>query len=343
MVSAYTTRSRALGAMAAFLALLTLAPGEAAAGPGWSSRPRWNLPRERPNPCARGWKHRSARAITRLRDVGCVEDAPTPAASQPAPTSAERPSSSPRPQPRPAEPEDHRETLPLPAAPRPSEPPPTRWPRAIDFGDAPDANALMAMNARRCHAFLREHEVAFTELGRREAPEVEIPVRLAGPIAGVTYTIPWSKDPASDPHTIWDCRLVAAMIPLSRWLAAQGVHEVQYFSALRRGDAARQKPRSQHNLGLGLDILGFRRGDEALAKVEETYPRRTLRNCPATTPALGAAVAEVYLALVCVAVEHSLVHTLLTPDHDRAHHNHLHLDLKADQRAPVDPYVSFAP
>ena len=36
-----------------------------------------------------------------------------------------------------------------------------------------------------------------------------------------------------------------------------------------------------------------------------------------------------------------LFHTILTPDHDRAHHNHLHLDLKAAQASPADPFVSY--
>jgi hypothetical protein len=207
----------------------------------------------------------------------------------------------------------------------------------------PDANALMSMSRGRCLDYLHEHEVEIVELSPRQAPEVEQPVRLAGPIAGITYLIPWSKDPTTDPHTVWDCRLVAAMIPLSRWLAAYGVTEIQYFSALRQGAAARQRPRSQHNSGLAVDLLGFRRGDEALAKVDPTYPRRRLRGCPAAAPGDDASPADLYLALVCEAYEHRLIHTLLTPDHDRAHENHLHIDLKADQRPAIEPYVSFAP
>lgn len=64
--------------------------------------------------------------------------------------------------------------------------------------------------------------------------------------------------------------------------------------------------------------------------------------CPLTSPRRLSGPARLYANLVCVAVEHRLVHTLLTPDHDHAHENHLHLDVKASMAHPVDPYVSFA-
>lgn len=200
----------------------------------------------------------------------------------------------------------------------------------------------MQMGAARCHDYLREREVSFHALDPREAPEVAMPVRLRGPVAGVTFTIPWSQDQERDHHAIWDCRLVAAVVPLAEWLFARGVTEVQYFSALRRGKIVRDKPTSLHNVGLALDLYAIKRDGEAPARVEDHYPRRVLRRCPAPDAGgPGSAPADLYLALVCLADQRGLVHTLLTPDHDRAHHNHLHLDLKPGQTAPADPYTSF--
>lgn len=212
----------------------------------------------------------------------------------------------------------------------------------------PDATALMQMTAARCHDYLRERDVEFIALSHRDAPEVGIPVRLRGPVAGVAFTIPWTADLDRDPHAIWDCRMVAAIVPLAEWLAARGVTEVQYFSALRRGKIVQQKPKSQHNLGLALDLLALRRGSAPAAKVEDHYPRRSLRQCPragqsglGAPPPPGAPASDLLLGLVCLAAEGGLVHTLLTPDHDRAHANHLHLDLKAGQPSPADPFISF--
>jgi len=202
----------------------------------------------------------------------------------------------------------------------------------------------MGMSTRECHAFLRESEVPYVPVSRRDAPAVEIPVRITGPIAGVTWRIPWSENESTDIHTIWDCRMVAAMVPFTRWLASYGVVEIAYFSSLRGGKAVRGKPRSQHNVGLAVDFLGYRKAGGELMKVEDNYKKRRLRSCPAVAaaPSSRASSSEIYHALVCEGVRHGLLHTILTPDHDRAHYNHLHLDLKADQRAPVDPYVSFA-
>lgn len=308
---------------------------------GWSNAPRWRLPAARPPDCPRGYEGGLVQ-VSKARCIGSGPKGQPSPAPKPAPT-REPPSRTPPPaRPEPEEPAPAREPLPAPREPLPTRPPP---PLA---GGWPDATALMQMNAGRCHDYLREHEVAFVPLSRDEAPEVAIPVRLKGPLEGVTFVIPWSTDPARDHHAIWDCRLVAALVPFARWLFARGVTEVQYFSALRRGKIVRDKPKSQHNIGLALDLYALRRDGEAAAPVEDHYPRRELRRCPerggtgpGAAPGVGAPMSDLYLGLVCLAQERGLVHTLLTPDHDRAHANHLHLDLKAGQSSPADPYISF--
>jgi len=208
----------------------------------------------------------------------------------------------------------------------------------------------MRMDGAACHAYLEAREVPFIAVDRKKAPEVAIPVRLTGAVAGVEFMIPWSDDPDHDLNTVWDCRLVAAVVPMAEFLHAHGVTEVQYFSALRRGKIVRDKPRSQHNVGLALDLLGLRGPGMPLAKVEDLYPRGRLQACPdranAPGPAgapvpVGAPAADLYLALACQTYTRGLFHTILTPDHDRAHHNHLHLDLKAAQPSPADPFISY--
>jgi hypothetical protein len=294
---------------------------------GWSNGPRWRLPAVRPPECPRGYA--GGRALVQVASARCKETGPEGQTAPRPAVSASRPTARPAAQ----------------ARPEPTRAPaPVRTPAPT----GPDATALMAMNAARCHDYLREREVEFIALDRDEAPEVAIPVRLRGPIAGVAFTIPWTTDLERDAHAIWDCRLVAAVVPLAEWLHVRGVTEVQYFSALRRGKIVQQKPKSQHNLGLALDLYAVRRGSDAAATVEEHYPRRTLRRCPGpreagpgAAPPAGAPAADLLLGLVCLASQGGLVHTLLTPDHDRAHANHLHLDLKAGQDSPPDPFISF--
>lgn len=209
----------------------------------------------------------------------------------------------------------------------------------------------MELDRDRCHERLHAHGVRFRALSPDEAPEVAQPVRLRGPVAGVTFTIPWSRDLDADHHAIWDCRLAVAMVPLAGWLAARGIHEVQYFSTLRRGEIVRRKPRSMHNVGLAIDVLGWRKGrDHTLWRVEDEFPTGTLRSCEESGRRPGrrsrragrGAPDAIFADFVCHVWRERLVHTLLTPDHDRAHHNHLHLDLKPGQDAPANPYVSLA-
>ena len=206
----------------------------------------------------------------------------------------------------------------------------------------PDATALMAMSPSQCRAHLRDHRVSFAAASRKEAPEVAQPVRLTGPLEGVVFRIPWSSDMQEDHHAIWDCRLLAAMIPLARWLSIHGVREVHYFSVLRRGRIVKQKPRSQHNIGLAIDILGLVHGavGSDRSNVEDDYPKGRIRACP--PPALLDARRRLWAEFMCYAASEGLVHTLLTPDYDRDHRNHLHLDLQPGQTRPPDPFVSFA-
>ena len=319
------------------IAVLTLPAQVAWASPGWSSRPRWRLPQVRERPCAHGWDLGDRRVARRDR-VQCAHDSPAAEsprrvaqsppwvllgfqAGQPAAPAhvAQRPEASP-----PAATRVGRE----------SAPPPGTW---------PDATAIARLDERSCHAYLERSSVAFTIVRREEAPEVEQPIRLTGPIGGVTFAIPWSKDPSSDVHAIWDCRLAAAMIPLATWLFTQGVREVHYFSVLRRGSMARQRPRSQHNVGLAIDVLAVLvDGQPTRWNVEDHYPVGFLSGCPGRSDRLGDPAAHLWTTAVCHASTAAWFHTILTPDHDHAHRNHLHLDLDLRQTAPADPFVSFA-
>jgi len=342
-------------------ALVVLEPigAEAAGRPrlGWSSAPRWRLPRARAPECPNGYASERGRSLVQVRKARCLETGPE---GQVAKASSPRPAAS-RPLPGVRDPGP---TRPLPGArdePERRDPPrevsrPDDRPRPIGgrlptIAPGPDASDLMRLSAAQCHARLDALEISYTRVAAHKVPEVAIPVRLTGAVAGVDFTIPWSNDPEHDPNAIWDCRLVVAVAPIAEFLHAHGVTEVQYFSALRRGKIVRDKPRSQHNVGLALDLLGVRGPSMPLATVEQTYPRGRLRACPVDAAApgplgapvpTGASAADLFFALTCQAYARGLFHTILTPDHDRAHHNHLHLDLKAGQSSPTDPFISFA-
>lgn len=349
---------RALVGLLGLLVVLAGSSAQAANGRqrlGWSTTPRWRLPPVRRLDCPEGQVLARGGSLVPTRKARCIETGSKSQVAKARPDAAP-PASAPS--------MDHEPRLPArrPATPLPgvgdNRPRPQARPEVGERrpnGPIPtiaagaDASTLMRMDRGRCHEYLRAHEVPFVALEAGRAPEVAIPVRLTGAVAGVIFTIPWSEDEARDAHAIWDCRLVAAILPVAEFLRAHGVTEVQYFSALRRGKIVRDKPRSQHNVGLALDLLGLRGPAFALATVEQTYPKGRLRTCPAgSAPGspgspvpVGARADDLFLALTCQAYTRGLFHTILTPDHDRAHANHLHLDLKAGQSSPADPFMSF--
>ena len=134
--------------------------------------------------------------------------------------------------------------------------------------------------------------------------------------------------------------LAAALLPASRWLAGRGITEVHYFSVLRGNRPVTGKPRSQHDVGLAIDILALGTPG-AMDKVEAHFPRGRLRDC-ARVPNRPRGRANDYMALTCALHRNGWAHTVLTPDYDHAHHDHLHVDIKAERNADARAFVSLA-
>lgn len=189
-----------------------------------------------------------------------------------------------------------------------------------------DADALVALTAEACYAQLDAWRVPYERVGR--APSgIEAPVRLTGPLAGVTWAIPWR---ATDHHDVLDCRLAAALAEWSVLLRALDVVEVRIYSFYREGSrqgvgaAARGRP-SQHHYGLAVDARWF-----VLATGEVLDVLADWRDPGADETCDGAVDdprAAVLLSAFCGAWEAGLFHVQLSPAHNREHANHFHLDL----------------
>lgn len=211
-------------------------------------------------------------------------------------------------------------------------------PRAPTFVPQRDAQAVIDLDARQCRSELDRHRIRYKP-ARLSKSGIVFPVRLLGELSGVRFSMAWSKNEATDRHAIWDCRMLLAMLPLARWLYDRDIVEVRYFSVYRHGG----RRNSQHRKALAFDLLGVRaRGETELASVQGHYPKGLIEHCRVRAWDDPRSYAELYAGIVCFAWRHRLFHTVLTPDHDRAHHDHLHLDIKARQRRPTQPYVVVA-
>lgn len=196
--------------------------------------------------------------------------------------------------------------------------------------DSP-AQRYAKLDRTQCEAELTSRSVPFKSEG--ETRGVLAPVRLTGPMNGVTFHSPLPPDKrAVQPWDILDCRLVLALEDFSKILAAHDVVDVTHFSVyrppiLKKGVATAR----QHGGGLAMDAAIFTKKDGTKLQVEKDFHGRIgAKTCGSGTgPAPVTAEATALRDIVCTAADQRLFNVLLTPDYNWAHRNHMHLEVTA--------------
>ncbi|HLV65122.1 MAG TPA: extensin family protein [Polyangiaceae bacterium] len=160
---------------------------------------------------------------------------------------------------------------------------------------------------------------------------IATPLRLTGPLRGVRFISPGKRSV----YGVLDCRLVLALDELSRVLAELDVVEVYIDNLYRpRARLPGKKARSQHAYGLAADIMGFKLADGRVLDIERDFhgtigvPPCGPKSPPVELPSEGVLLREI----VCRVAREGVFHHLLTPNFNRAHRNHLHVDIKRDAR-----------
>jgi hypothetical protein len=188
-----------------------------------------------------------------------------------------------------------------------------------------------AMTQDECEAELVARKVPFV----REPPTmgVRAPIRLTGPMHGVLYRsdLPAEKR-ATSPWEVVDCRLALALDDFARILARHGVVEVRHYSMYRRPDRELDEGReaSRHPGGLAIDLgrLELAAGGE-IDVYDDFNGRRGSQACgpKARPPKPATEKAKTLRSLLCEAVEQKLFTIVLTPNYNRKHRNHFHLEV----------------
>jgi hypothetical protein len=219
----------------------------------------------------------------------------------------------------PAKPAKHR-----PKRPRTTEP--------ADFGSAPSAK-YGELGKKACLAELKRRKVPFVEV--EEARGVLAPVRLKGPVGGVTYrTEATAAERAKSPLEIFDCRLVLSLSDFSEILKKHGVEEALLFSAWRPPPKSwpRDKLGTRHPGALAIDLrrLVLAPGEDGKQKdlvVERDWtPKRDTPPCEGA-PSPDTAEAKTLRAIFCEANDKRLFTVMLSPNYNKAHENHFHLEV----------------
>jgi len=190
------------------------------------------------------------------------------------------------------------------------------------------------------------------ELGRRSiettsekhAPGVLAPVRLPKGVGGVMVRTEVAAHlRAQNPHDVFDCRLVLALHDFSKILQSHAIDQLLMFSAWR--PPPKKWPpgaiATRHPGALAIDAYKFGKQvasgepDGKWLDVERHFAG--VIGAPPCGPHSGALSStpetRELRSITCEAADQHLFTTILTPNYNRAHHNHLHLE--------VTPFVKW--
>ena len=231
-------------------------------------------------------------------------------------------------------------------APEPSPPPPK--PAAPGDPAVPVAHENWKQTDDQCMARLAELGVR-TSVPDRDTTLVKAPLLLAGPIEGVVIRPRWPRKDGV--NAVMDCRLVLALVAVAREAKRAGIKEVLFYStyrplkkppadckkgkagascrkAKRKYEKALKRKHSQHRRGLAIDIRWFVTDGDETIDVLEHYERKDKHPPCDDEPETdhGRFLKE----LACALHDQRIFNVILTPNANKAHHNHFHFDITPD-------------
>jgi hypothetical protein len=184
-----------------------------------------------------------------------------------------------------------------------------------------------------------------------EARGVLTPIRLAGPLHGVTFAtaLPPAQR-ATSPWEILDCRLALALDAFAEQLSRHGIVRVVHYSMYRpppanwrakvspsRGPGLARPMGTRHLGALAIDAAVFVKQDgTTLDILRDFHGRIGAATCgPSAAPQQPTPEALELRQIVCDAAQARLFQVELTPNYNRPHRNHFHLEVSLEARAGV--------
>jgi hypothetical protein len=181
-----------------------------------------------------------------------------------------------------------------------------------------------------CEAELAVRKIDFT---RETGAAVLAPVRVTGALHGVVFrTDAKDKDRKTSKYEIADCRLVLALDDFAEILSRHDIVEVRHYSMYRPPRSWPEgKLGSRHDGALAIDAGRFIDKDGAILDVDRDFHGAIgARTCgEGAAPRPATATALTLRAILCEAVDRHLFNVVLTPNYNRPHKNHFHLEVTA--------------
>jgi hypothetical protein len=183
--------------------------------------------------------------------------------------------------------------------------------------------AIGGLDRDRCARTLREAGVRFEIVPEAEARGVAHPIRIRSALDGIDVL------PHDGTNAVLDCRLAVALLAWARDLRAQGVVAIEHVSMYRPGSRIQGTRRtSGHARGLAIDALAFVLADGSRLPVLEAWSDRERGADPCGIRDTEDRATARMRRAVCAAVQRDLFQVVLTPHHDDAHANHVHLEVR---------------
>jgi hypothetical protein len=183
-----------------------------------------------------------------------------------------------------------------------------------------------------CEAELTTRGITFDREPSRGSKE---PVRLTSALHGVEFHTELTETKrTTSPYEVADCRLVLALDDFAAILAAHDVVEVLHYSIYRPPGKTwpEDKIGIQHIGALAIDAAKFIKSDGKKLEVERDFHgsigAKTCGKAAAPRPATPDSLE--LRSILCDAVDQHLFNVVLTPNHNRPHRNHFHLEVMAD-------------
>lgn len=195
-----------------------------------------------------------------------------------------------------------------------------------------------------CKARLKALDVTRAVVPAAPTSGVATAVRIVGPLGDLELRVPAPKFS----YGTLDCRLAVLLLELAPELTRAGVVSLTIDGFYRKNArlGGKKGKKSQHAYGLAIDLVTLQVKDEDSGSRLELNVARDFFGLQGEDPcgpearlhppdtATSADIRRGILLrnFVCRVAAGGWFHHVLTPNHDRAHESHLHLDIKRDSR-----------
>ncbi len=192
------------------------------------------------------------------------------------------------------------------------------------------AKKSLSLNKPQCYKKLRKHNIRFASMPSTSG--IKYPVKIHSTIGGVRYRNASNRSSFS----IMDCRLAAALIGWSKILKQYSIYEVVHMRTYSRGATVKNtnKP-SGHSWGLAIDVAKFKSHKYGELNIKYDWSDQRAKISPCIKSLESAQPLKLLRAIVCSTANKQLFTMILTPHYNRAHHDHLHIELRPRLRKLV--------